>query len=483
MAENNDDPQPEEARLAQLLPLSAPSAEAQLRFLADHDPLTGLMNRRGFHRVLRSALRQRAQHPTCLFLLDLDEFKSINDLFGHRAGDQVLRQVATRLSLIAPAGGSLARLGGDEFGLLVTDCGPELVDRLVQTVQATIAQRPFSYRNHHFAVQASLGLSAADSLISPEGWLDRADRALGQAKQQRRTPPDASIDSSSSPSGADREPRDLGEELCDAEGAIRTGALQIVAQPMHWVDRPEARPDCELLVRLRTRDGQCLAPRWFLPFAQSRSLMPEIDRQVLGAALAWLADPITDDERPGMVCLNLSRPGLYDGRLIADAVAALERHPDLARRICFELRDGGLIAESASALRHLSMLRACGARLCLDGFGHAPLSLQGLRNLRPDVVKIDRFWLGEPDGDVPLSPALGALISIARDLGAVCAVVGVETSAQLQALRAAGCDVVQGYRLGQPVDISPADCGLSSAFVHRRKDHPHHDFRIADTLG
>jgi diguanylate cyclase (GGDEF)-like protein len=482
MAEDNDSDTAEE-RLARLLPSSAPSAEAQLRFLADHDPLTGLMNRRGFHCALQSALRQRSQRPAWLILLDLDEFKSINDLFGHRAGDQVLRQVATRLSLIAPAGAALARLGGDEFGLLITDCSSGLVDTLSRAVQTTIAERPFSYRNHHFSVQASLGLAAANSPISPEGWLDRADRVLAQAKQQSRALAGAGISEPRGARTAGGERFDPGDELCDAGGAIRRGALEIVAQPMHWIDRPEVKPDCELLVRLRTRDGRLLAPRWFLPFAHSRSLMPEIDRQVLGAALAWLAEPGAAEERPGMACLNLSRPGLYDGRLIADAVTALEGRPDLARRICFELRDGGLIAESASALRHLSMLRECGARLCLDGFGHTPLSLQGLRSLQPDLIKIDRSWLGTSATGEPPSAALGALIAIARDLGAVCAVVGVETTAQLQALREAGCDMVQGYRLGEPIDIGVRDCGLSSVLVHRCKDPQHHDPIIADPPG
>ncbi|TFW30520.1 bifunctional diguanylate cyclase/phosphodiesterase [Massilia horti] len=420
----------------------------RLHFLAMHDPLTGLPNRNALRDALNEALSAvgGARRPA-IILLDLDGFKEINDSLGHPVGDRVLTQVAQRLvdAAAARTDAMAARLGGDEFVILVRQaCGAESVSRLAVALREQIL-RPIEVGEHKFFLSASAGIA-----LSPEhgtdvdALLQNADVAMYQAKRDKR-----SGYCVFKPALNESAPARLRMQNLLKQAVARNELV------LHYQPKFDARTGrltgAEALVRWRSAELGLVSPADFIPLAEQTGAIVDIGDWVLRSACdqlrAWDAQ-LPDEFR---IAVNLS-PRQFNGRDLAAAVSRLiaERGAG-ANRLELEITEGVLMRDPTETVHALHQLRALGVSVVVDDFGTGYSSLAYLKHLPIDGLKIDKaFVAGLPD-DTRDRRIIGAVISIASELGFRVTAEGVETAAQVDALRELGCDEFQGYYFGRPV--------------------------------
>ncbi len=419
--------------------------EAEMEHRALHDALTGLPNRAVLHDRLSQRLRERHRRGSVVLLfVDLDEFKQVNDSYGHVAGDAVLMQVADRLHAVVRAGDTLARFAGDEFVIVCPDVGGTVeAELLAERVLAAFTD-PFTVDGMALTVHASIGVAAdtpgtrdADALIR------NADTAMLQAKRRgrgRHVIFDPSL-------GRDAELRL--RQLGQLRRAVDRGEFVVHYQPE--IDVATGAPRAaEALVRWRQPRHGLRLPIDFLDLAETSGLIVPIGRQVLSAACvqaeAWAVSLPT----PLLVAVNVSTRELLDGSLAVEVRDALDRSSLDPQLLLLEITEAGLTVDPDSSVRALSALHDLGVHLSINDFGAACAAPAVLARLPFEEVKIDRrlvSGVGESDDTAPLVAALTSLAH-ALDLRVIAA--GVETEAQERALRDVGCDAVQGNRYRQP---------------------------------
>lgn len=406
------------------------------------DSLSGLPNRRAlFERLHEIAARGVAQPATVAFI-DLDGFKSVNDVHGHEAGDRLIGMVAARLRELLPAGAMLARLGGDEFAMLA--CGRE-ADELGRTFAAAVLAlfaEPFDIERRAIRVNASIGLASADlKRIGISELVRRADTAMYHSKltgKGRASWFEHAFD-------GERERRR------GIERGIRAGLARdefdVHYQPI--VDARSGRVTAvEALVRWPRRPEGPLSPAEFIPIAERSRLMHELGGIVLRRA-----------------CLDILPLG--DLRLSVNVSPVQFREPDFEERIGailaetgfpvgrleLELTEGHLIENPEVATAALGRLKAMGISLALDDFGTGYSSVGYLRRYRFDRIKIDRTLIERIETDRAAAAMVAATLSIAEALAMLVTAEGVENAQQAELLRAAGCHGLQGYHFGSPRPI------------------------------
>ena len=419
-------------------------SETRLRFEAEHDSLTGLLNRRGLHEPMRLALQQGALQPLCIAYLDLDGFKGVNDLFGHAAGDQVLRQLASRLQDTLSPGQIAARIGGDEFVLLLPGCSIDSAQALRERLQREIAGRPFAFHDHSFSIRATIGVAAAPAGMEAEEAIAAAERACTKPDRDHAREPRGQEPSSMSESGQSRFVSQLRERF-PSENFL------IGAQPVIGLRSPSSAPGLEMLVRMRDASGRMLSPTQFLPLAQRNGLITRIDRWVLRSTLEWLDADSARRVGLDFCAVNLSLAALHDRRFLEDAVAIAGDHPQSAAKLCVEIRDGGPLAASSAASGFVERMRSLGASLSLDGFGGGLVSFPGLRDLRPDIIKLDGRIVRELRSSAPQRAIVRSVTELAHSLGARACAPCVESRETLSALIPLEVDLAQGFLIAAPM--------------------------------
>jgi diguanylate cyclase (GGDEF)-like protein len=428
------------------------SASRRLQRLALHDDLTGLPNRTLLYERTERALGGGSL--TALLLIDLDRFKEVNDTLGHDHGDELLREVGSRLSAVLRQGDTLARLGGDEFAVLLADVPhrgavAELADRLSRALE-----RPFALRGVAVQLGASVGVA-----LSPDHGTDvntlvqRADVAMYDAKRA------GSRIETYSP---DRDPHSA-EQLA-LLGELRAGLegdeLELHYQPKVALGSGEVI-GAEALVRWRHPQRGLLMPGDFVSLAERSGLIGDLTRTVLDKALAqcaaWRADGI---DLP--VAVNLAAANVVDVELPAAVAVLLERHGLPADRLECEISEDTMMADPQRAADVLQRVRALGVRLSLDDFGTGRSSLAYLKQLPLDDVKIDRSFVASMADDADDAAIVGSTIELARSLGLGVVAEGVETEQVLHRLTALRCDVAQGYFLSRPLPAAELDGWLAA---------------------
>jgi diguanylate cyclase (GGDEF)-like protein len=419
-------------------------------FLAERDPLTGLPNRTLFLRRAATLLAdvERRHRPVVLAIVDLDRFKAVNDTLGHQNGDQLLTELAGRLSAQIRPGDVVARLGGDEFGLILSDVSD--TEAGLERLRAVI-EREVEVSGVPLSVQASVGyVVAPDDGVDVDTLLRRADVAMYVAKRQHVgvVRYDPSLDQ------YDAASLTLVSEL---RQAIDDEQLVLHYQPQMVL--ADGRVSAvEALVRWRHPVHGLLYPGDFLELAEQTDLIDKLTRWVLSTALHDIGD--LDDEL--RISVNVSARSISRDSFADEVIEALVRAGVPARRLIIEVTETALLADPGRAAGVLARLAAAGVRISLDDFGRGQTSLAYLSALPISELKVDRGFVA----DMRENPAHAAIVRSVVDLGhnLLLRVVGegVETEEVLAELRECGCDLVQGFLVARPMPIE--DLGR---FAHR----------------
>ena len=415
--------------------------EERLEHQAFHDALTGIPNRKLFQDRVGHALDQRQAGQVAVLFIDLDNFKTVNDSFGHASGDQVIVAVAKRLQSCARSGDTAARVGGDEFALLVENVTAAQVTALADRVIDAVSATKVEISGHAVTVGASVGIAIAGPGESTETLLRNADLAMYEAKLQ----------------GGDRyvhyEPT-MHETVVDRfrledalQHAIAGGAMALAYQPI--VDlRTGAVAGFEALARWSDRHLGEVPPSKFIPVAERTGLIHQLGHWAIEQACRDLREWRSTRGGEAYVSVNVSPLQLDNDRFASSVVRVLLDHGLEPSALVVEVTEGALLVEEGRA--SLRELRSHGVRVAIDDFGTGYSSLSYLRQLPVDMVKIDQSFLHPLEDDAAGAAFLRAIIRLAETLRLTTIGEGIETPDQLADLQASGCGFGQGYFLARP---------------------------------
>jgi len=420
-------------------------AEARVSFMANHDPLTGLSNRTHFSEQLQILFaRVERGHAFALHALDLDRFKSVNDSFGHAAGDELLQQVAARLKAIVRSGDVITRLGGDEFAILQyslvkPDEASALAARIVEALG-----RPFLIGGHEVGIGASIGIALAPGDTSdPEELMQKSDLALYRAKADGRN---AYRFYEQEMNAAQQARRSIKSEM---QSAIQNGEFELYYQPI--VDTEARTIRCfEALIRWLHPTRGLIAPAEFIGVAEENGLIQPIGEFVLQTACREAAT-WPDHVK---VAVNLSPTQFKSRNIVAIVKSALADAKLEPHRLELEITETLLLQNREFALKCLHQFRDMGIGIAMDDFGTGYSSLSYLRSFPFDKIKIDRSFVAEILTKDDSFAIVHAAIGLSDKLGMTSTAEGVETAEEYAALQAQGCTNIQGYYISRPLPAS-----------------------------
>ncbi|PPK92442.1 diguanylate cyclase (GGDEF)-like protein [Kineococcus xinjiangensis] len=420
----------------------------RLRHDAFHDALTGLPNRAELQRLAVAALddvRDRRSGCAAVLLLDLDGFKDVNDTLGHHQGDQLLVEVAARLTDAVGSAGTVARLGGDEFAVLLPGADAERAQGVGRRILAALEQ-PVELNGMEVEVGGSLGVALAPQhAVDPATLLKRADVAMYEAKASGRglCLYEPEIDTAT--------PRRL-TMVGELRAALQRGEIDVHVQPKALLTTGEV-VGVEALVRWDHPVLGKVSPEEFVPVAERSGLIGPLTSRVLDVALAasaqWRSRGVDVS-----VAVNLSPRSLRGSDLVEEVARLLRRYGVPGDRLVLEVTEGSVMSDPARSVAILHELRALGVRLSVDDFGTGYSSLSYLKRLPVQEVKIDRSFvvgLREGGGDVPI---VRSIVDLGRHLGLRVVAEGVEEQEAWDLLTAMGCDLVQGWHLARAMPVS-----------------------------
>ncbi len=428
-------------------------AERELIRIAERDHLTDLMNRRALETYVeqrKATLRDGATIAISFF--DLDRFKLINDLFGHVAGDDVLKEVAQRIRSECVDGMTACRIGGDEF--VVVQVAGDLQQAVVRArrIVAAICATPYAICGGTKSVTASCsaGVIQADASLSFRDTMATADAACGEAKA--KGPGSVVAYGASS-----LELKDRIEEirlLTQLKDHLPTENLVLYLQPIVRVQGSERQLCAEALIRMKDVDGTLMHPAQFVNAAERNGVMSIVDRWVLDQAIAWIERVVPRDVNLQWLSVNFSATSLNDERFIDYVMKTLAEHPQATRRLCIEITESVALIDLAHSRRVLEGFMALGARIALDDFGAGYTSFKYLTQLPASIIKID----GEFIRDLGVRPENLAItktiVALANDLKLETVAEWVEDLAALQTVTQIGTTYVQGYGVASPMPIT-----------------------------
>ncbi|HYC45892.1 MAG TPA: EAL domain-containing protein [Burkholderiales bacterium] len=424
----------------------------QLIYLAERDALTGLYNRHRFNEELARMIAEAQRHGSSLALLffDLDDFKYINDTFGHRAGDAMLIRVAGEVAGQVRRNELFCRLGGDEFAILVPDISEEMLRALAERITRSIATVRFQFEGESLRLTTSLGIAVyPDHADNPEDLIARADMAMYMAKEAGknawrvyRSDLDTSMQMVSRMSWNDR-------ILHALENRLMTLQYQGI-----YSTADQSLSHFEVLVRMRDKDdpSRLLMPGQFIPMAEKSGKIVEIDKWVLRESIRMLSE----NRAIPALAVNISGRSFDEPTLPQYIAEQLKRAAVAPRRLLVELTETSAVSDLHDAQRFIEALRHTGCIVCLDDFGTGFSSFAYLKHLQADAVKIDGLFIRNLPQEHDNQLFVKAIVSVAKGLHKTTIAECVEDQATLDMLKSFGVDAAQGYHLERP-----------------RADHPH----------
>ena len=423
------------------------AAEDRIRYLAQHDDLTGLPNRAYLHQALTAAIERARRHDRRLGLLfmDLDRFKLINDSLGHAAGDQVLQLTARRLRNSLRAADTIARLGGDEFVVLVEDFQNESdLAGVAQKLLSACAQ-PFHRDGHEFALTVSAGLSTyPDDGQDIDTLFKAADSAMYRAKESGKN-----TYRFHSPQLNAHALERLSLESA-LKRAVGRGELRLYYQPKLEISTGTVT-GAEALVRWAHPERGLLEPAQFVALAEEAGIIDEIGAWVLGEACRqcreWRARGLDDL----VIAVNLSARQFLKGDVLGQVTRALAEADLKPELLELELTESTVMANPEVAATTMADLSRLGVGIAIDDFGTGYSSLAQLRRFPVATLKIDRSFIQDLPHDAEAAAITQAVLALARSLRLRVVAEGVEFPRQLVFLAAHGCDFAQGYCVARPM--------------------------------
>jgi diguanylate cyclase (GGDEF)-like protein len=422
--------------------------QRRLHHQAYHDPLTGLANRALFRERLVVALEAHQQHgkPLALLFADLDDFKLINDSYGHAIGDRVLHAIADRLRACVAPDDMVARLGGDEFAAVLDHC-PADAEPVGNRMLAALRE-PFLIDGRSIRLGASIGLVVPEpgEHLSADALLRRADAAMYAGKRRGKGAMARYSGAGDGGSNADL-PHLLAQALSGAHPG--EAGFEVHYQPIvRFSDG--ATTAVEALARWTSPVAGPVHPDVFVTVAERTGLVGAIDDFVLEQACADAAELAAVYGRPIDVHVNVSAARLGQDGLFEGVSAALSRHAVPASRLVVEITETRRIQDLAGAAAVAGRLRSLGVRVALDDFGSGFNALVQLHSLPVDIVKLDAKLT-----DVDVSPERAAalcrsVLAICEDMNITVVAEGIETATRARAMAEVGCPLGQGYLFGQP---------------------------------
>jgi diguanylate cyclase (GGDEF)-like protein len=433
------------------------SFEAELRFLADHDALTGLPNRRRFHDELQRHLAFTARYggEGAALLLDLDNFKYLNDSQGHKAGDQFLVSLARVLQERLRATDVVARLGGDEFGVLLPAATPAQARQVAESLQAAVREHSPLVGGQPVKLSTSIGIACfGQGAADPEQLMAAADLAMYDAKEAGRD----RIGMATAETVDERSLKARMHWLERIRTALDDESFIIYCQPIASVETGDIS-QYELLLRMEDENGQIVPATAFLATAERFDLVQEIDRWVIRKAIDLIAEH-AEHGRALKLEVNISGKSIGDPELTRLIEAQLSDTGIDPQLLILEITETTAIANMDEAVEFANRLSRLGCGFALDDFGRGFGSFYYLKHLPLNYLKIDGDFVRNIAHNLVDQQVVKAVVQVAKALGYKTIAESVQDEATVLALRHYGVDFMQGYHVGRPRALNPASSGF-----------------------
>jgi len=425
----------------------------QLSYQASHDTLTGLINRREFENCLIGALEE-ARGDTevmhAMLYVDLDQFKVVNDTFGHPAGDALLGLLSEKIQTKIRATDRLARLGGDEFGILLERCSEARAIEVAEGIRGSIEGFRFEWQGSFTTIRCSIGVVMITSESTDvASIMSSADVACYSAKDMGRNQVHLYRNSDASLRHEEM------KWVSRITNAVEEDRFELYFQPIIGIGEKSgnSRGHYELLLRMRDEKGELIGPDQFIPAAERYNLMSTLDRWVVHEALTELADRNDEGEARYTLAVNLSGTSLSEDRFLEFVIDELKQQnlPDGA--ICFEITETAAISNLSRVVHFMQTLKKLGCKFSLDDFGSGLSSFTYLKNLPVDYLKIDGQFIRNVVDDAVDESMVKAITDVGHAMGIETIAERVETKQVLEKLGTLGIEFAQGYYIARPASV------------------------------
>ncbi|AZR81305.1 bifunctional diguanylate cyclase/phosphodiesterase [Thiomicrospira sp. S5] len=424
--------------------------EQRIKYLAFHDDLTGLFNRRFFNEHLQKQLKQASNsssHPV-LMMLDIDHFKDINDTLGHPVGDELLKAITKRIGNILRPNDIFARLGGDEFAILMQEAtatveATQLAERILE-----LFKRPFQIRHLSIPISTSIGIAFCEPQYSADDIISQADIALYEAKYNGRN---NFIYYEPEMSAKVHEDVKIYNEL---KQAIQNHSFQLYYQPQIHT-QTEKVIGIELLLRWFPKADITVplsSPSHFIPVAETRGMIHDITLWQFGQLVKEM-QAIQAAGLNGRIAINISGELLSHIENLVELLEVIEHNNLSFEQLAFEITETAYAKLSSAEISVLESLEKQGLEMGIDDFGTGYSSLVSLRQFHSSHLKIDKAFIDEVHCNADDYAIVSATISMAHALGKQVIAEGVETQEQLKVLKELNCDIIQGYYYAKPMPL------------------------------
>ncbi|WP_373017558.1 EAL domain-containing protein [Thiomicrorhabdus sp.] len=421
----------------------------RLTWQAMHDSLTGLHNRQAFENKLDELIEAGAESPQlqhCLIYIDLDQFKIVNDTVGHSAGDELLKQVARILQDQIRDSDMLARIGGDEFAILLENCPTNNAETVAEKIRSSIEQYRFTWEDRTFDIGTSIGIASIQGSVSKAAVMSQADMACYLAKDRGRNRIHLFRE----------DDQILAKEFSQLDWvnkikqAVEKEQFVLFAQEIIPLQTQPDKRAFEILVRLKTENGDLITPDQFLPAAERFNLMASLDTYVVQHAIEWLKN---NESRINYLNINISGQSLDNTQFNHILLNLLQDSPELNSKLCFEITETTAITHMSASIAFLNSIKNYGCKLALDDFGSGFSSFGWLKTLPVDYVKIDGSFVLDVLSDTVDAAMVRAIHQISQEMDIQSIAEFVENADVADWLKQVGIGYAQGYHFHKPTSI------------------------------
>lgn len=430
--------------------------ESELEYLASHDSLTDLYNRRALMLTGASFVEEAAgaDKKSAVWYIDLDHFRLVNDRFGHTTGDELLKQLATQLKEEVGGEGVVGRIGGDEFVVLCPDLGAEESVPLCQRLIETVSQTKYNCAGQHVSIGLSVGITEITRFVhSLSTVIEAADKASYLAKQAGRNQYHLITRN-------DRLYQEYAETAAwaiEINDALDSDRFMLYTQPIVLTTQTahDGIPMCECLVRMTTKNGEVIPASKFIRTSEKYGQINALDRWVIREAMQWLNQRLRRGIAVPLLSINVSGLSVSDPAFPDFLLGEIERATvnDTRPDICIEITETSAISNLDQLKNLVEQLKREGILTALDDFGSGYASFEILKQLPVDIVKIDRIFIETVHREIDRK-MIQHINDVAHLIGARTVAEGVEDRDMFEVLKDIGVDYVQGYFISEPIDLS-----------------------------